>query len=130
MDKKINKTETTAAPLESFFIDKVVKVVPIVRPNSWGHKYQISEDGKEVEFAVRTKVSVDKNHVTGLQTKNTVVATVHGFISDDTKDINEYKKQHAHEWVHILGSLDGIGLTEDKSEWEESKENITLIDEE
>ncbi len=47
MDKKINKTETTAAPLESFFIDKVVKVVPIVRPNSWGHKYQISEDGKD-----------------------------------------------------------------------------------
>jgi len=47
MDKKINKTETTTTLLETFFIDKVVKVVPIVRPNSWGHKYQISEDGKD-----------------------------------------------------------------------------------
>ena len=47
MDKKTSKTETATMPLESFFIDKVVKVVPIVRPNSWGHKYQISEDGKD-----------------------------------------------------------------------------------
>ena len=46
------------------------------------------------------------------------------------KDIDKYKKEHAHEWVHILGSVDGIGLIEDTSEWEESKENITLIDEE
>ena len=88
------------------------------------------KDKKEVEFAVRTKVSVDKNHVTGLQTKNTVVATVHGFIHDDNKDVDAYKKKHAHEWIHILGSVDGIGLIEDSSEWEESKENITLIDEE
>ena len=47
MAKKINDTETLDTPLETFFIDKVVKVVPIVRPNSWGHKYQISEDGKD-----------------------------------------------------------------------------------
>ena len=47
MAKKINDTDTMSTPLESFFIDKVVKVVPIVRPNSWGHKYQISEDGKD-----------------------------------------------------------------------------------
>ena len=47
MAKKINDIETLDTPLETFFIDKVVKVVPIVRPNSWGHKYQISEDGKD-----------------------------------------------------------------------------------
>ncbi len=55
-----------------------------------------------------------------------IIATVY----DDNKDIDKYKKEHAHEWVHILGSVDGIGLIEDTSEWEESKENITLIDEE
>jgi hypothetical protein len=33
--------------LENFLIDKVVKVVPIVRPNSWSYKYQITEDGKD-----------------------------------------------------------------------------------
>jgi hypothetical protein len=30
-----------------FLIEKVVKVVPVVRPNSWSHKYQITEDGKD-----------------------------------------------------------------------------------
>jgi hypothetical protein len=115
---------------ETMFLDASIVLTFGNITNSGTSKLKATKDGKEVEFAVRTKVSVDKNHVTGLQTKNTVVATVHGFISDDTKDVNEYKKQHAHEWVHILGSLDGIGLLEDKSEWEESKENITLIDEE
>ena len=115
---------------ETMFLDASIVLTFGNITNSGTSKLKATKDGREVEFAVRTKVSVDKNHVTGLQTKNTVVATVHGFISDDTKDINEYKKQHAHEWVHILGSIDGIGLTEDKSEWEESKENITLIDEE
>jgi hypothetical protein len=115
---------------ETMFLDASVVITFGNITNSGTSKMKATKDGKEVEFAVRTKVAVDKNHVTGLQTKNTVVATIHGFIGDDTKDVTEYKKQHAHEWVHILGSMDGIGLIEDKSEWEESKEAITLIDEE
>jgi hypothetical protein len=115
---------------ETMFLDASVVITFGNITNSGTSKMKATKDGKEVEFAVRTKVAVDKNHVTGLQTKNTVVATIHGFITDDPKDVNEYKKQHAHEWVHILGSMDGIGLIEDKSEWEESKEAITLIDEE
>jgi hypothetical protein len=115
---------------ETMFLDASIVVTFGNITNSGTSKLKATKDKKEVEFAVRTKVSVDKNHVTGLQTKNTVVATVHGFIHDDNKDIDKYKKEHAHEWVHILGSVDGIGLIEDTSEWEESKENITLIDEE
>jgi hypothetical protein len=115
---------------ETMFLDASIVLTFGNITNSGTSKMKATKDGKEVEFAVRTKVAVDKNHVTGLQTKNTVVATIHGFIGDDTKDVTEYKKQHAHEWVHILGSMDGIGLIEDKSEWEESKEAITLIDEE
>jgi hypothetical protein len=45
MAKKIIETETEQ--LENFLIDKVVKVMPIVRPNSWSYKYQITEDGKD-----------------------------------------------------------------------------------
>lgn len=33
--------------LTNFLIEKVVKVVPVVRPNSWSYKYQITEDGKD-----------------------------------------------------------------------------------
>jgi hypothetical protein len=43
--KTIEQVETEQ--LENFLIDKVVKVVPIVRPNSWSYKYQITEDGKD-----------------------------------------------------------------------------------
>jgi len=115
---------------ETMFLDASIVITFGNITNSGTSKLKATKEGKEVEFAVRTKVAVDKNHVTGLQTKNTVVATIHGFIHDDPKDINDYKKNHAHEWVHILGSVEGIGLSEDKSEWEENKENITLIDEE
>jgi hypothetical protein len=30
--------------------------------------------------------------------------TVHGFIHDDKKDLDEYKKNHSDEWTKILGS--------------------------
>jgi hypothetical protein len=115
---------------ETMFLDASIVITFGNITNSGTSKLKATKDKKEVEFVVRTKISVDKNHVTGLQTKNTVVATVHGFIHDDNKDVDAYKKKHAHEWIHILGSVDGIGLTEDTSEWEESKENITIIDEE
>lgn len=45
-NKKSNQVEVLEE-LPSFLINKVVKVVPIVRPNSWSYKYQITEDGKD-----------------------------------------------------------------------------------
>jgi hypothetical protein len=112
---------------ETMFLDASIVLTFGNITNSGTSKMKAKKHNKEVEFAVRTKVACDKNHVTGLQTKSTVIATIHGFIHE--KDINDYKKNHAHEWIHILGSIDDIDLIEDTSEWEESKENITLIDE-
>jgi len=113
---------------ETMFLDASIVITFGNITNSGTSKMKATKNAKEVEFAVRTKVAVDKNHVTGLQTKSIVIATIHGFINE--KEINDYKKKHANEWVHILGSVEDIGLVEDMSEWEESKENITLIDEE
>lgn len=45
MAKKTIETETET--VTNFLIEKVVKVVPVVRPNSWSYKYQITEDGKD-----------------------------------------------------------------------------------
>jgi len=112
---------------ETMFLDASIVLTFGNITNSGTSKMKATKHGKEVEFAVRTKVACDKNHVTGLQTKSTVIATIHGFINE--KEINEYKKLHAHEWVHILGSVEDIGLIEDASEWEESRGAITLIDE-
>ena len=112
---------------ETMFLDASIVLTFGNITNSGTSKIKATKNGKEVEFAVRTKVACDKNHVTGLQTKSTVIATIHGFI--DEKEINEYKKRYANEWVNILGSVE-VDLIEDASEWEESKEAITLIDEE
>jgi len=111
---------------ETMFLDASIVLTFGNITNSGTSKIKATKNGKEVEFAVRTKVACDKNHVTGLQTKSTVIATIHGFISEN--EINEYKKKHASEWVNILGSVE-VDLIEDTSEWEESKETITLIEE-
>jgi hypothetical protein len=74
--------------------------------NAGTNKIKATKGGKDVEFAKRTKISVDKNHITGVQTKGTVIMTVHGFIDDDKKAIDNYKKEHSEEWLRILGSDD------------------------
>jgi hypothetical protein len=112
---------------ETMFLDATIVLTFGNVTNSGTSKIKATKNGKEVEFAVRTKVACDKNHVTGLQTKSTVVATIHGFINET--EINEYKKKYANEWVSILGTVE-VDLIEDTSEWEESKESITLIEEE
>ena len=84
--------------------------------NSGTSKIKATKDGKDVEFAKRTKISADKNHVTGVQTKGTVVMTVHGFIEDDKRAIDEYKKAHSKEWLSILGSTDFDVIEEDEME--------------
>ena len=84
--------------------------------NSGTSKIKATKDGKDVEFAKRTKISADKNHVTGVQTKGTVTMTVHGFIPDDKKAIDDYKKEHSKEWLQILGSADFDVVEEDEME--------------
>lgn len=69
-------------------------------------KVKATKNGKQVEWANIVKVAVDKNHLTGMQTSGKVVTTIHGFIGEDKKDIDRYKKEHSHEWAAILGSTE------------------------
>jgi hypothetical protein len=110
---------------ETMFLDASLVLTFGNITNSGTSKIKATKDGKEVEFAVRTKVSCDKNHVTGLQTKNTVVATIHGFIEDEKRDIDEYKKAHSSEWRSILGE-GKFEIIEDASDWNESTRDIPL----
>jgi hypothetical protein len=89
------------------------------------NKIKATKNGKEVEFAKRTKISCDKNHVTGVTAVNKVIMTVHGFINDDKKDLDNYKKDHSHEWVKILGSTNF-----DVIEVEEPTSNADIFDNE
>jgi RecA/RadA recombinase len=72
--------------------------------NSGTSKIKARKDGKEVEFAKRTKVQVDKNHINGISTKGNIIMTSHGFILEG--DIDSYKKEHSQEWSEILGGYD------------------------
>ncbi len=97
--------------------------------NSGTSKIKATKDKKDVEFALRTKVACDKNHVNGITTKNTVVSTVHGFIDDDKKVIDKYKKQHSHEWAEILGK-GSYETVEDNSEWDEKTDISDIVESE
>jgi hypothetical protein len=68
------------------------------------NKIKATKNGKEVEFAKRTRISCDKNHVTGVTAVNKVIMTVHGFIKDDKKELDEYKKKYSDQWTKVLGS--------------------------
>lgn len=95
--------------------------------NAGTSKIKATKNGKDVEFALRTKVSCDKNHVNGITTKNTIISTVHGFIDDTPNAVNKYKKEHSHEWSDILGKGD-FKVVEDNSEWDEKKDTSDIVD--
>ena len=97
--------------------------------NSGTSKIKAQKDGKDVEFALRTKVACDKNHVNGITTKNTVISTVHGFIPDDPKEVAKYKKDHSHEWASILGE-GNYKTVEDNSEWNEKADITDIVESE
>lgn len=69
-------------------------------------KIKAVSQGREFEFAKRTKIQVEKNHINGIQSRGGVIMTQHGFIADDKKAIDEYKDKYKKSWVPVLGSLD------------------------
>jgi hypothetical protein len=74
--------------------------------NAGTNKIKATKNGKDVEFAKRTKIQVEKNHVNGISSKGTIIMTTHGFIDDDKKAIDDYKKIHSAEWLAKLGTND------------------------
>lgn len=75
-------------------------------------KIKAIKSGKQIEFAKRTNVQVDKNHVSGAQSRGRLVMTAHGFIHDDDKALKKYKEQHSDEWAQVLGGYD-FDITEE-----------------
>lgn len=81
-------------------------------------KLNVTKDKRVIEWGLKTKIQVDKNHVTGTVGKGTIVSTAHGFIKDTTSSIDKYKKEHKHEWGQILGTED-FDFTEENVEVDE-----------
>lgn len=71
--------------------------------NAGTSKIKAIKDGKQVEFAKRTNLQIDKNHINGVTTRGKIIMTPHGFITDEDKSLKAYKDAHAKEWSEILG---------------------------
>jgi hypothetical protein len=99
---------------ETMFFDATLIVTYGNITNAGTSKLNATKDGKKVEFAKRTKVQVEKNHINGITTTGRIIMTPHGFIENDPKAINDYKAEHSHEWLKLLGDGDGsIEITEE-----------------
>jgi hypothetical protein len=97
--------------------------------NAGTSKISAQKDKKKVEFALRTKIACDKNHINGITTLGTIVSTVHGFIPDKPTAVDKYKKEHSHEWTDILGQGE-YNVIEDNSEWDEKTPTPDLFENE
>ena len=69
-------------------------------------KIKAIKDGKQVEFAKRVNIQIDKNHINGVTTRGKIVMTPHGFILDNDRDLKHYKDARKEDWAKILGGGD------------------------
>ena len=74
--------------------------------NAGTSKIKAIKDGKQVEFAKRTNLQIDKNHINGITTRGKIIMTPHGFLQDNDKDLKKYKDDNTKEWSKILGGGD------------------------
>jgi hypothetical protein len=62
------------------------------------------KDGRKVAYAIRTKISILKNHVNGLGYRDGRLIVVHNGYIDDTKEaLEQYKKEYSTFWSQKLG---------------------------
>ena len=72
-----------------------------------------TKNGRTVSYAIRTKISVLKNHINGLGYKDgKIIATPQGYIADDKDALEKYKKEYSQYWNAILSGTGEITLDE------------------
>ena len=86
--------------------------------NAGINKINATSNGRTINFASRTKITVDKNHINGLgYTDSRVIVTPHGFITDDKRDngaaLKKYKLETKEYWATKLGD-ENFNLEEDE----------------
>ena len=66
-----------------------------------------TKNGRKVSFAIRTRISILKNHINGLGYKDGKIIAVHnGYIADTKDSIDKYKKEYAEYWATKMGSYE------------------------
>jgi hypothetical protein len=83
--------------------------------NAGTSKIKAIKGGKQVEFAKRVNIQIDKNHINGIQSRGKIIMTPHGFILDDDKSLKGYKENNAKAWTEILGGGDFVIVEEEQN---------------
>jgi len=81
--------------------------------NSGINHITATKNGRTVSYAIRTKVSVLKNHVNGIAYKDgKIIAIPQGYISDTKEALEKYKKEYSQYWNAILSGTGEISYEE------------------
>ena len=79
-----------------------------------------TKNGRTVSYGVRTKISILKNHVTGIAFKDgKIIAVPQGYIADTKEALDKYKKEYSGYWNTILSGTGEITLNETEDEEED-----------
>ena len=84
------------------------------------NKITATKDKRSIKFAIRSKVSVLKNHINGLGYEDgRIIVTPHGFLAgkdstEEKSNIEKYKKEYADYWKEIIGTDGDFDLKEEK----------------
>jgi len=84
------------------------------------NKITATKDKRSIKFAIRSKVSVLKNHINGLGYEDgKIIVTPHGFLAgkdstEEKSNIEKYKKEYADYWKEIIGTDGDFDLKEEK----------------
>jgi hypothetical protein len=73
--------------------------------------------GRTVRYAIRTKISILKNHVNGLgYNDGKLIAVPQGYIEDTKEALEAYKKEYSQYWNGILSGEGDITFSEKEEE--------------
>ena len=76
-----------------------------------------TKGGRTVRYAIRTKISILKNHVNGLgYSDGKLIAVPQGYIEDTKEALEVYKKEYSQYWNGILSGDGEIKLDETEDE--------------
>ena len=79
---------------------------------------EATKNGRKISYAIRTKISILKNHVNGIEYKDgKIIAVPQGFITDTKESLEEYKKEYSGYWNDILGSVGEMSFSETTDEY-------------
>jgi hypothetical protein len=92
------------------------------------NQIKAKKNNKEVSFGSRAKVQIEKNHINGISTSGKIIITPTGYINDDPKEIDKYKKEHLDYFMTLLGDSSGDGDFETIIEETEEEQSAYAIE--